>query len=37
MSVVWIGFFAFVLMMVTLDLGLFHRNTSALSIQEALA
>jgi len=36
-SVVWIGFLVFVLMMVILDLGFFHRKARALSIQEALA
>ncbi len=34
---VWVGFLAFVLVMVMVDLGVFHRKARAMSIPEALA
>jgi len=34
---VWIGFIAFVILMLTLDLGVFHRKSHVVKIKEALA
>ena len=34
---IWIGFIAFVLLMLALDLGIFHRNAHVVSVKEALA
>jgi len=34
---VWIGFLAFVILMLTLDLGVFHRKSHVVKIKEALA
>ncbi len=36
-AIVWIGFFAFVLGLLALDLGVFHRGDRAVSVREALA
>jgi tellurite resistance protein TerC len=33
---VWLGFFAFVLVMLALDLGVFHRESHVVSVKEAL-
>ena len=34
---VWIGFLAFIVLMVVLDLGVFHRKAHAMRVREALA
>jgi len=34
---IWIGFIAFVLLMLALDLGVFHRKSHVISVREALA
>ena len=33
---IWIGFFAFVLVLLALDLGVFHRKAHVVSVREAL-
>jgi tellurite resistance protein TerC len=35
--VIWIASIAFVLLMLALDLGVFHRKAQAVSVKEALA
>ena len=37
MLFVWIGFIAFVLLMLALDLGVFHRKAHVVGVREALA
>ena len=37
MIAVWIGLIAFVLLMLALDLGVFHRKSHVVSVREALA
>ena len=36
MVTVWVGFIAFVLLMLALDLGVFHRSAHVVSVREAL-
>ena len=36
MATVWVGFVAFVLLMLALDLGVFHRSAHVISVREAL-
>ena len=36
MVTVWVGFIAFVLLMLALDLGVFHRSAHVISVREAL-